>query len=434
MNARWFALALCFVGTVINFVDRTNFSIAVPVMAKELNLGPASVGLLLGSFFWLYLIGVIPVGHLLDKWGSRKVYAACMVIWSVASGATGFGWNMMSLMVPRIVMGGAEGASFPTNTKVVALWFPIRQRGIATSIWHSAVTIGSAIAYPFVVFLMVRFGWRYSFVITGVIGVVFGILWYLVYRDPSAPLSEAERAAVAAPRVAERPKAKKIDWRLALHRNIWGLAVGFFCANLVNFFFLSWFPSYLMSARHFSLHQIGTWGALPSISAVAGVLLGGLTTDMLYRRGWSLTAARKTCLVGGLVVSSLIIVAVFASSPWVALAIFCFAYAGITFTSATIQALPGDLAPSKDRVGFVAGVQLIGGIIAPLIGGPLIGLSVELAGGSYIAPVVIIGVFALLGALVYLFLIGTIRPTVEAGSDDGAPALPGDANLGASRS
>lgn len=302
MKARWMVLALCFAGTIINFIDRSNFAIAIPTIARELNLRPTSVGLLLSSFYGLYLIGVIPVGHLLDRFGIRKVYSAAMIIWSLASAMTFFGWSITSLLIPRLVMGGAEGASFPTNTKVVATWFPIKERGLATSVWCSAVPIGAAIAYPCVVFLMARFGWRLSFAITGAVGVVFGVFWYLVYRNPPLKVGYVDSNRPQGKAYARKDSDRKvhsIDWRLAQHRNVWGLAVGFFCANLVNYFFLFWFPSYLMSARHFSLNQLGTLGALPSVSAIAGGILGGITTDVLYRRGWSLTAARKVCLVGG---------------------------------------------------------------------------------------------------------------------------------------
>lgn len=192
-----------------------------------------------------------------------------------------------------------------------------------------------------------------------------------------------------------------------------GLAIGFFFVNVINSFFLLWFPLYLMDARGFSLKQIATVGALPSVSAILGGLLGGVVADWLYKRGWSLTAARKTCLVGGLAASSLIAPAAMTPDIPLAITLFCIAYAGIAFTSSNLQALPPEVAPRPNLVGTVAAIQTVGGTVAGITSSWLIGVVVQINQGSYVAPILAVSACALLGALNYLFMVGRI------GKDDG---------------
>lgn len=412
MQAKWGMLALCFAGVLINYIDRTNFSLGAPLMARELGFSPATTGLLLGAFFWLYTVMLLPIGYLMDRFGVRRIYPGAMIFWSLASAATAFGQGVASIFTCRLLMGAGEAASWPANAKVVSRWFPRQQRGTATSLWHAGIGIGSAVSYPIVALLIANFGWRASFVITGLVGVVFGLIWFAVYRDPT---SVPEDADTAAPAGASHPGDGESAtwWSLLRQKTVLGLAIGFFFVNVINSFFLLWFPLYLMDARGFSLKQIATVGALPSVSAILGGLLGGVVADWLYRRGWSLTVARKTCLVGGLAASSLIAPAAMTPDVPLAIALFCIAYAGIAFTSSNLQALPPEVAPRPNLVGTVAAIQTIGGTIAGITSSWLIGVVVQINQGSYVAPTLAVSACALFGALNYLFMVGRI------GKDDG---------------
>ena len=170
MRTKWTMLTLCFVGVLINYIDRTNFSLGAPLMARELGFSPATIGLLLGAFYWLYTLALLPVGALMDRFGVRTIYPAAMIFWSLASAATALGQGVASIFTARLLMGGGESASWPANAKVVSRWFPRPQRGTATSLWHAGIGIGSAVSYPFVAYLIASFGWRASFVITGFMG------------------------------------------------------------------------------------------------------------------------------------------------------------------------------------------------------------------------------------------------------------------------
>ena len=403
-NARWLMLLLCFIGVFINYLDRTNFSVAAPLMAKDINLSPSELGLLFGSFFFIYSIVVVPIGALVDRFGPRGSYPIFMVLWSAASAGTGLAGSVGPLLVSRSVMGGGEASCFPTNSKVVSEWFPHHQRATATSLWHVGIGLSSAASIPLVGYLILQYGWRLSFVITAAAGILFALLWYLVYRDPR-PEERPQTAFDAAPLAGRLPW-----WRLARHRTVWGLALGFFCANTINSFFMGWFPSYLMHERGFTLQQVTTVGALPAVSALIGGLLGGIMADLLYRRGFTINVARKTCLVGGLVASSLVAVGVLVSDITVAFVFFSLSYAGIAFTSANIQSVPMEIAPSKAEVASVTAISTVGGAFAGLVGNWLVGVFIQLMGGSYVATIVGVGAFALVAALVYLFVVGPIRP------------------------
>jgi ACS family D-galactonate transporter-like MFS transporter len=388
-------------------------------------LNSSAMGLLLGAFFWLYTAALLPVGYLMDRFGVRKIYSIAMVFWSLASAATGLSQGPVLLFFCRLLMGGGEAASWPANAKVVYRWFDRPERATATSFWHSGIGIGSAVSYPIVALLIASFGWRISFVITGALGVVFGLIWFLGYRDP-APQSPRnggwkDGEATGADDKSFPQQSAQDDvswWTLLRQRAVLGLALGFFFVNVINSFFLLWFPLYLSQARGFSLKEIATVGALPSVSAILGGLCGGVIADHLYKRGWSLTAARKTCLVGGLLVSSLIGIAAMTPQIPLAIGLFCFAYAGIAFTSSNLQALPPEVAPNAALVGSVASIQTVGGTIAGIVSSALIGFTVELNHGSYIAPTLAISLCALLGAFTYLFVIGEIGRTGQATTAD----------------
>ena len=413
-QARWRMLLLCFIGVFINYLDRTNFSVAAPLMVRDLSLSSGDLGVLFGVFFTLYTLAVVPIGALMDRFGPRRGYAGSLIVWSVASACTGLGQGLLSLGGARALMGAGEASCFPVNTKVVAQWFPRAQRATATSLWHVGIGLSSAASIPIVGIIILWSGWRVSFLLTGAAGVIFSAVWYTLYRVPRGReiIAEDDGALIA---------PAPIGWRrLIRHRTVWGLALGFFCANSVNSFFMGWFPSYLMRARHFTLAQVATVGALPAVSALCGGLLGGVVADGLYRRGLSINAARKTCLVGGLVAASLVSLAVLVGNLTVAFALFSIAYAGIAFTSANLQALPPEIAPSQADVGTVSAIQTAGGAFAGLVGNWMVGRFLELAGGSYVATVIGIGVFALVAALVYLFVVGPVRPLSR--QELGAPA------------
>jgi len=236
----------------------------------------------------------------------------------------------------------------------------------------------------------------------------------LIYRDP-------ERHRGVSPEQLQRLQAERgtpkaaggaeTSWAsLFRYRTIWGMMIGFFCLNFVIYFFITWFPTYLVQARGFSLSQLGMLSVLPALVAIPGGWIGGFTSDALYRRGWSLTAARKICLVGGMLTSSVITLSAFAPNVYVALLCFAVSYASLAFTAASIWSLPGDVAPSSAQVASIGGIQNFASNLAGIVTTTFTGVMLTITSGSFIVPLVVAGGFCLLGAIAYLFVVGEIAP------------------------
>ena len=239
------------------------------------------------------------------------------------------------------------------------------------------------------------------------------------YRDPEKhrSVTPEQLQRLQAERGTKQAAGPKVPWgSLFRYRTIWGMMIGFFCLNFVIYFFITWFPTYLVQARGFSLAQLGTLGLLPGLVSIPCGWLGGFTSDALYRHGWSLTAARKTCLVGGMLVSSVITLSAFAPSVYVALLCFAIAYGSLAFTAASIWSLPGDVAPTPAHVASIGGIQNFASNLAGIVTTTFTGLMLTITSGSFIVPLTVAGGFCVLGAAVYLFMVGKIEPL---------PALPG---------
>ena len=425
---RWTMIVLCFLATTINYVDRATMSVAAPFMQRDLGLTPATMGFLLGGFFWTYAVMQLPAGWLVDRVGPRLTYAAAVLWWSLFTGLTSVVNGAGAIFGLRLALGVGEAGSYPANAAVAARWFPSRERGIAAGIFDSGSRAGTALSLPIVAALVAFLGWRWAFVVTGLLGVAWTAVWLLVYRDPERHPS-VDAAALARLRAAQpvTTAAGAVSWgSLFRHRTVWGMMVGFFCLNFVFYFFTTWFPTYLLESRGFSLKELGTVGMLPGLVAVPAAWLGGWTSDALHRRGWSLTAARKTCLVGGMLTSSVITLSAFVPSNTVALVLFALCYGAIAFTGANIWALPADVAPTPAHVASLGGIQNCASNLSGIAISTFTGVMLMITHGSFVVPLCVAGGFCVLGALTYLFLVGRIEPLpllpARAGSTTGVVA------------
>src|SRR5262249_25785510 len=219
-----------------------------------------------------------------------------------------------------------------------------------------------------------------------------------------------------AERGTEKQIGPKVTWSsLFRYRTIWGMMIGFFCLNFVIYFFITWFPTYLVKARGFSLAQLGTLGLLPGLIAIPSGWLGGFASDALYRRGWSLTAARKTCLVGGMLMSSVIAFSVFVPNNYFALVLMGISYGSLAFTAASIWSLPGDVAPTPAHVASISGIQNFAANIAGIITSFFTGFMLTLTGGSFVIPLTVAGGLCVFGAAIYLFMMGQVEPLSASG-------------------
>lgn len=403
---------LCFAATAINYIDRANLSVAVPFIQKDLGIGADKMGLILGAFFWTYGIMQLLMGWIVDRVGPKRVYSFSTAWWSVFTAATALCRGAFSLFGCRLLLGVGEAGAYPCNAKVTAVWCSPRERGWATAVFDSGSRVGAVLSLPIVALLISIVGWRWSFVCTGLLGLVWIAMWWLLYRDPTP--QESQRIGTIAGNVPEErigEDHRHIPWHhLFRYRTVWGMMIGFACLNFVIYFFITWFPTYLLQARGFSLKALGSWGMLPGTCAVFGGWLGGLASDFLFRRGWSLSAARKTCLVVGMLLSSVIGIAAYVDATWIAVACLCVSYASLAFTGASVWCLPADVAPSAAYVASLGGIQSCAANISGGVTTYITGKLLVMTNGSFVLPLSIGGGVAVLGSLVYLFLMGPIRP------------------------
>jgi ACS family D-galactonate transporter-like MFS transporter len=410
---RWTIIFLCFLANTINYVDRANLAVAAPFIQKELGLDAAAMGFVLSGFFWTYSVMQLPAGWIVDRIGPRISFAFAVVWWSIFTAVTAFARGLGTMMACRLMLGVGEAGAYPTMAKVASLWFPVRERALASAIFDSGSRVGAVVSFPLVAWIIAVSNWQTSFVVTGVIGIIWAVFWVVMYRDPErhSGVRPERLQQLQAERSATYDKSTHVPWlSLFRYRTIWGMMLGFFCLNFVIYFFITWFPSYLVQARGFSLAKLGTLGMLPGLISIPGGWLGGMTSDWLYRHGWSLTRARKTCLVGGMLTSSVITGSAFVESVYAALALFAVAYAALAFTAASIWSLPGDVAPTRRHVASIGGIQNFASNLAGIVTTTFTGVMLTITKGSFIVPLVVAGAMCVIGASMYLFVVGRIEP------------------------
>jgi D-galactonate transporter len=410
---------MAFLGTAINYIDRANLGVAEFWIRDELHLTKAQMGFVLSGFFWAYAFSQLPGGWIVDRLGARLTYVGSCLWWSLFTALTALGRGFTSLLSCRLLLGMGEAGAYPSNAKATAEWFPRNERALASSIFDSGSRIGTAASLPIVSYIIARYGWRWSFAATAILGVLWAFAWLLFYRRPDEHpwANEEERRYIregGARQLDEkgsREAQQKLKWRgLFAYRTVWGMAIGFFCLSFVIYFFITWFPTYLREARHFSTADVGTWGALPPLIATFGGWIGGFASDRLARNGWSLTVARKVPIVIGMALSSVIGLAAHASTDMEVLAWLSLSYAGLACAAAGVWALPGDVAPTPAHVGSLSGIQNFASNLAGGILPPLVGILLDRTGNNYVIPLVLAGGAGLVGALVYWFIVGPIEP------------------------
>ncbi|CAM2179630.1 TPA: MFS transporter [Burkholderia orbicola] len=416
---RLLILALLFVTVVINYLDRSNLSIAAPELFKELNIDPVHAGLVFSAFGWTYALMQIPGGWLVDKVSPRVLYAGALALWSAATLLLGFAGSFVGLIVLRLAVGALEAPAYPINNRVVTTWFPTRERASAIGGYTSGQFVGLAFLTPVLAWLQVHLGWHMVFVATGLAGIAWAAIWYAVYREPRAlrGVNAAEIALIRdggglvdlEDRIAARSDRTPSTWRdlgvVLGRRKLWGIYLGQFALNSTLWFFLTWFPTYLVKYRGMDFIKSGFLASLPFLAAFVGVLCSGVLSDWLMRRGASQGFARKLPIISGLLISTCIIGANYVSSTGWVIAFMTIAFFGNGFASITWSLVSG-LAPAR-LLGLTGGVfNLIGNLSA--IATPIvIGLLVD--GADFSRAITYIAAMALAGSLSYGLLVGKVE-------------------------
>jgi ACS family D-galactonate transporter-like MFS transporter len=410
-RVRLLMLALLTGGTFINYLDRTVISVAAPLLSKDLALDAVAMGVVFSAFSWTYAAAQIPGGIILDRFGVRLTYFFSVTIWSAFTLLQGFAINAWTLIACRMGLGVAEAPAFPCNSRVLGTWFPQHERASATGVYSIGQYFGLAFLSPVLFWIAGAFGWRALLIIVGAAGILFGLIWYALYRDPHESRANREEREYISAGGGVAPTARlSFKWEhvrfLMRQRQIVGASIGQFASNSTLVFFLTWFPTYLATERQMGWIKVGFFTILPFIAACVGVMTGGLFSDYLLRRTGSANLARKLPIIGGLLLASTIVIANFVSRDALVITVMSVAFFGQGMCNLGWTLLT-DVAP-KELMGLSGGVfnlcANLAGIVTPLVVGFVVATT-----GSFAWALAFIGIVALLGVVSYVFVVGDVR-------------------------
>jgi ACS family glucarate transporter-like MFS transporter len=413
--------------TAINYADRVALSVAAKPISTEFGLSPVAMGYLLSSFLWMYVVCLIPVGLLVDRFGGKIVNAAGIGLWSAATMLTGMAPSFWFMALTRIVMGMGESTSWPASNRIIREWFPASERGLANAVFGAGAAAGPAIGAVAIAAVVSGFGWRAGFFAAGSMGFIWLFAWLLVFdkpervrwlRPPERTRILAERDGTLHPDLAERPAA---SLRQLLGRcTTWGLFLTQGCEVFGGYMLLTWLPSYLQTSRGLSVMNAGMLTAVPfGVAAVAAVLLG-LLSDRLLTHDGRLAGKRRLLLAAMLVSDAVILLVPMLDSLTAIVVVLTVARTAGAAGSAMNFALVTDLVHNRADIGKVTSITVLGGnsfgMMGPIVTGYVVALT-----GSFNGSFVLTGILALCGAAATLTM--TRRP-IEAAPTQGIAVAP----------
>ncbi|MES2259926.1 MAG: MFS transporter [Pseudomonadota bacterium] len=444
-RVRWSILAILFIVTTINYADRATISIAGPELKKLLGLNAVQMGFVFSAFAWSYVLAQLPGGWLLDRFGSKITYFFSIFLWSVFTvmmGWVGFFTGASAVAVLfglRLLVGAAEAPSFPGNSRITSAWFPTAERGKAAAIFNSAQYFATVLFAPLMGWLVHSFGWQSVFYVMGGLGIVMAFVWRkTIYGPKDHPrINAAELAYIEAggglvdlESGARTTQAAKVDtWgsikQLLGNRMLLGVYIGQYCITTLTYFFLTWFPVYLVQERHMTILKAGFIAALPAIAGFLGGVAGGFLSDRMIKAGYSVSVARKTPIVGGMLLAMSMIFCNYVTADWLVVAIMSLAFFG-KGVGALGWAVVSDTSP-KEAGGLSGGLFNTFGNTAGITTPIAIGFILE-ATGSFAGALVFVGANAAVAILCYLLVVGEIKrfefrkPAGAPGSEPQVPA------------
>ena len=424
-RVRYLIVFMIFFASTVNYAVRATLSITGSDISKELGLNAVAMGYIFSAFGWSYVLAQIPSGWLLDRFGSKRVYGYGLLFWSIFTFGQGFArdvgvvgalWLLLTL---RLLLGVAEGPVFPANSRIVAAWFPTTERGTASAIFNSSQYFALVLFSPLMGWITHAFGWPYVFYVIGALGMLLTVAWWKVVHGPSEHprINVAELQYIAEGGGLVNMDDRKIDgkdtgpnWRyvrqLLGNRMLLGVYIGQYCITALTYFFLTWFPVYLVEARHMSILKVGFVAAVPAVCGFLGGLLGGIASDFLLRKGCSLTFARKLPIVAGMLMSMAIVACNYLHMLVAIIAVMALAFFGKGF-GALGWAVVSDTSP-KQIAGLSGGVFNMFGNVAAITTPIVIGYILN-ATGSFNWALVFVAANGLGALLSYLLVVGEIK-------------------------
>ena len=423
---RYLVLLMLFAVTTTNYADRATLSIAGSSMQSALGLSAVEMGYVFSAFAWAYVIGQIPGGWLLDRFGSKRVYGFSILLWSSFTLLQGFiGWlpvatAVTTLFALRFLVGLAESPSFPGNSRIVAAWFPTRERGTAAAIFNSGQYFATVVFAPLMAWLVHAWGWEHVFWVMGGLGILLALVWS---RTMYSPRQHPRLSATELRYIADngglvdiesvgpaQPRSASPQWvyirQLLRNRMMLGIYVGQYCTTTLTYFFLTWFPVYLVKERGMPILEAGFVASLPAVCGFLGGVLGGVISDAMLRKGFSLTVSRKTPIVVGMLMSITMIGCNYAQAEWVVVMLMALAFFGKGI-GALGWAVVADTSP-RQIAGISGGLFNTFGNVAGITTPIIIGYIVS-ATGSFEWALVFVGANAMAAVLAYLVVVGQIK-------------------------
>lgn len=414
---RHVVLVMLFIAAFINYIDRAALSIAAPYISKEFNLSPADMGFIFSSFFVGYALFNFVGGYLSDIFGPRKTFGFAMSIWSVFGGLTALTFNFSSLYIVRVLFGLGEGPIGSANNKTINNWFPAGERARAVGISTGGMSLGAALTGPIIGFMAINWSWRVAFIALMCFGLVWTFFWLKLVSDnprnnrrvSKEELQEIEEGQITASKVSS-----KVSLSYFLKQpTILATAMAFFASNYILYFFLTWFPSYLVMVHGLSIKDMAIVSAIPWLVGFIGQVGGGFVSDLVYRKTGNLMFSRKivivTCLFGSAIGVSL---GGLATSTVSAVSLMSVTIFFMYLTTSNYWAIIQDTVPSEN-VGGVGGFVHFLSNLAGMIGPAVTGLLVQ-STGNFIAAFLLAGAMALIGAVAVGFAVKPIKDRTAA--------------------
>jgi MFS transporter, ACS family, D-galactonate transporter len=391
---RWWLLALLTAAMFFCYAHRSALSVATPFLMKDLGLTTASMGVVLSAFFWSYSIFQIPSGWVTDRFGVAWSYGIGFALWSVAAALTGFSVSLWTLIGFRVLLGIGQAIAFPATSRAVANWFPDRDRGMVTGVYLSGVRLGQATVSAIGGFVLASWGWRNFFFVVGLVALVWVIPW-IKFVQPWEGKRELPKTTVGQTFVN--------IFSLMGERRIIGIFLGFFAYDYVWFLFLTWLPGYLTIERKFTPQEMGVYNALPIMTMFVAILLAGIVSDWLIRRGHREVYVRKSMITVGFVISLAMVPAALVENNMTAVWLLVLSIWGLGLVAPNAWTLTQAVC-EKQIIGTASGIQNfggnIGGVIAPMLTGFIAHQT-----NSFVIPFCIAGAISVAGILCYWFIV-----------------------------
>ena len=401
---RWTILALLFFATTINYVDRQVLGILAPTLQREIGWSESQYGAIVSWFSLAYGIGMLGMGRVLDRIGTRKGFALAIVAWSLAAMGHAAAKTAAGFSIARGFLGLGESGNFPAAVKTVSEWFPKGERALAVGIFNAGSNVGAVVAPLTVPWIALTWGWRAAFIATGVVGFVWLAFWLAIYRGPAEhpKVSPSELAHI---RSDPADPVERISWlKLLGYRQTWAFLIGKTLTDPVWLFYLFWLPKFLDSGWGVKLAGLAAPLVAIYVFADVGSVAGGWFSGMLIKRGWSVNRARKTAMLVAALLIVPTLLAPKAPNMWVAVALVSVAAAAHQWWSANLFTTVSDMFP-RNAVGSVIGIGGFGGAIGGVIFQRSTGRILEATGGKYgiiflVCGVAYLGAWAIFQALV----------------------------------